>query len=204
MIYKVDHISLVESRNKWESALFQDIKYKFKEQNLLNIDVKKDLMMYNQVSHDLYFYEDENMYWPTEIILYDQVGKCTEVTIENDCVCGRYGDLDSAIEFLTMFFGKAKVKLEGELLICNIKGVLDRKDYILKLLPKDDCNVYLDSAGYGTITLFANTIKDVSKNGVFQTKYEGIVVNNNLLQICFVKCDHINIIFEFIKMEGKK
>ena len=204
MIYKVDHISFVESRDRRTKVLLKKNNYKFKEQNLLNVDTKKSLMMYNQLSHDLFFYEDENMYWPTEVILYDRVGKDTEVTIENNCVCGRYGNLDSAIDFLSLTFGKAKVKVEGNVLTCNIKGVLDRKDYILKLFPNDDCKVYLDSAGYGTIALFANTIKDIPQSGVLQTKYESITVNQNLLQVCFVKCCDINIIFEFIKMERRK
>lgn len=202
MIYKFDHISLVASREEWDGILFNDIKYKFSELNLPNADNKKRLLQYVQSSHDMYFYEDEKMYWPTEVILYDHVGEDTEVKIENNFIFGKYTDLHSALESLVSIFGKAKVVVENDILICNLKGVLDSKDYILKLLPSDNCNVYLDSAGYGVMSFFSNIIT-VNKTGVVQTKYDDIVVNGNLLKVCFVKSNYVNVIFEFITMETK-
>ncbi len=203
MIYKFDHITLVASRNRREEVLFQGINSKFKELNLPNANNKAKLMQDKQLSHDLYFYEDEKLYWTTEIILYDRVGKNTGIKIENNCVWGSYSDLHSAYDFLAIIFGKAKVTIDKDIITCNLKGVLDRKDYILKLLPNDDCDVYLDSAGYGVITLFTNTIKIKSRSDILLTEYESVGVNGKLLQICFAKSKYVNIIFEFIKMEAQ-
>lgn len=201
MIYKFDHITLVASRNSKEETLLHGFNCKFKELSLPNANNKARLMQNKQLSHDLYFYEDEKLYWTTEVILYDYVGENTGIKIENNCVWGSYSDLHFAYDFLATIFGKAKVTIDKEIITCNLKGVLDCKDYILKLLPNENCDVYLDSAGYGVITLFTNTIKIESRSDILLTEYESVGVNGKLLQICFAKSKYVNIIFEFIKKE---
>ncbi len=133
VIIKFDHISYVAPRKCKEEILDQKEGLIFQEHNLTNLEIKFELMQFPQKSHDLYFYDE---FIPTEYIFYDDVGDETTVCIEDGVVYGYYFDKEKAVDFLMGIFGR-KVEILNDAIKCNMKGVLDKKDYWLELKPCD-------------------------------------------------------------------
>ena len=78
MIIKFDHISYVESRKNKKDILQsldeKGYKYKFKEDMLINLPMKKALMEKSQKAHDIYYFE-HGVEIPIELIFYSYVIK---------------------------------------------------------------------------------------------------------------------------------
>lgn len=203
MIIKFDHITYVEERQLREE-LFDRKKintFSFIELGLRNINIKKNLMRTWQEDHDLYFCENES-YFPVEYIFYNTVGKNTNVTIKNDVIEGCYKTKEGACLFLDSIFGK-KCITNGDKIVYNMKGILDKQDFWLELIPGYSDSVYLDDKGGCTIALITSSpYKPCIQNLIF-TGYEKLIVNHRNLNICFVKSDEVNIIFELIMVERK-
>lgn len=198
MIIKFDHITYVASREQRETLTASRKGLMFQENDLANLDIKAALMQYPQEGHDLYFYDDVI---PTEYIFYDRVGKETSVSIRDGIVHGSYFDKEGAIDFLTGIFGR-KVESLDEVIRCNMKGILDRKDYWLELRP-GDCKLspFLDGKGYGTIAVITNVPFHIVPYDGECTAHDTLCVNNKLLDICFTRSDSVDVIFEIIMVE---
>lgn len=101
-----------------------------------------------QDDHDLYFYEED---YPTEYIFYDSVNKQSGINLVDNTVYAKYLNKQRAIDFLKGIFGN-KVIEENDKLVCNMKGILDKKDYILVLERTiEPMATYLDNSGYGIV-----------------------------------------------------
>lgn len=203
MVLKFDHISLIANRESKDSIMdnFKST-YKFQELNLMNVQIKKLFMKEWQNTHDLIFFDATEDQLPIEVILYDSVLDKTNVTINQNTIYGSYSNCKTAVNFLKCIFGN-KVKFENNIITCNMRGVLDKQDIHLVLSPSNDVEVFLDSAGYGAVTVFVNNCAFENSPSTLVTDFETTIVNQKALQICFAKCDAINIIFELIKMERK-
>ncbi len=198
MIIKFDHISFVCSRINKEQILKNKGEPLFKEISLKNLEIKKILMHVPQDDHDLYFYEED---YPTEYIFYDSVNEQSGIKLVDNIVYAKYLNKQRAIEFLIGIFGN-KVIEENDKIVCNMKGILDKKDYILVLERTiEPMATYLDNSGYGIVTLINNSqFSKIPIDGIC-TESEVLKVNGKELEICFTKADSTNIIFEMIKVK---
>lgn len=203
MVLKFDHVSLISSREATETIIdnFRS-EHKFQEFNLMNVQIKKMFMKKWQHNHDLIFFDATEDRLPIEVILYDTVTDKTNVTIDKYTIYGEYSNREIAIFFLNSIFSN-KVKFENDIITCNVRGVLDKQDINLVLSPSNNVEVFLDSAGYGAVTVFVNNCSVENSPNILVTEFEKTIVNHKVLQICFAKCDAINIIFELIKMERR-
>lgn len=198
MIMKFDHISYVAPRERKEELTASRKGLVFCENNLDNLAIKAALMQYPQKGHDLYFY-DETI--PTEYIFYDHVGKETSLFIRDGIVYGSYFDKKGAVDFLTGIFGR-KMEILDDVIRCNMKGVLDKKDYWLELRPGNSKNPpFLDGGGYGTIAVITNVPFHVVPYDGECTAHGMLCVNNRLLDICFTRSDSVDVIFEMVTVK---
>lgn len=197
MIIKFDHISFIGSRINKEKILKDKGEALFKEIRLKNLDIKKNLMYVPQIDHDLYFYDGN---YPTEYIFYDTVEVNSKIELIDNTVYGKYTNKQGALEFLKGIFGN-KVTEKNNILSCNMKGILDKRDYMLVLSNSDEnIDAHLDDEGYGVITLINSArFSNVPIDGIC-TDTEILEVNGKQLEICFTKSASTNIIFEMIKV----
>lgn len=196
MIIKFDHISFIASRKDREKLTKNLGEPTFVERNLPNIGIKCKLMRSEMKDHDLYFYDGG---YPTEYIFYDSTFEESRIQLIDDVVYGHYSDLKRAQSFLVDIFG-SKVFVENEKICCNMGGVLDRRDYWLVLCPEEHLQKgYLDSAGYGVVTIVMNNAYEkVPEDGVC-TEYEKLTVNGRELEIKFAQSDSTDMIFEILR-----
>lgn len=195
MIVKFDHISYVCGRLQKTNLIAEKGQPVFSEINLHNLTIKKALMAKRQSAHDLFFYDDD---LPTEYIFYDEVNEKSNICIKDNKIYGLYSDKEQAMDFLRGIFGNRVKDHDGEI-ICNMRGILDKRDYIMILQKTDDgCPAFLDDSGYGIPALIVKpAFSKIPEDGVC-TETEKIVVNGRNLKICFTKSDSTNIIFELI------
>ena len=198
MIIKFDHISYVAERSPVNGILKECGEPVFSEEGLRNPTVKNALMRYPQQDHDLYFFDKDI---PVEYILYDKIGEPGDIRVIDDRIHGKYTDIHKAAGFLESLFGKRSVNINGDQIECNMKGVIDRRDYILVLSrsEKDDITPFLDDGGYGIPALIVN--KDINDivNGTC-TEREHLEVNGKDLVLCFARSMYTNVIIEMIKV----
>ena len=169
MIVKFDHISFVESRKEKDKILRDKGVPLFVEQSLKNLSIKNELMQVVQSNHDLYFYGDD---YPTEYIFYDEVERHGNIKLEEEVLYGHYSNKKLALEFLKGIFG-SKVAEDVEAIRCNMKGILDKRDYMLILEKSDNSTeAYIDNGGYGVaelVTLYS--LKNQLMEYVRQQRY---------------------------------
>lgn len=202
MIVKFDHISYVSEKDETQSVLKEQGTPRFCETDLENIEIKKDLMSCPQDSHDLYFYDND---YPIEYIFYDRVGKQTGIRFDGNIVYGSYYDFDGSKDFLEELF-RGRVSVNGDKIVCNMKGVLDKKDYLLVLEPsKNDKPLpCVDDSGYGIPALIVSgDYRHLNKpdSGCICTEWNRLSVNGKELNICFIRSNCTNVIFEMIRPE---
>lgn len=198
MIVKFDHISYVASREQKKALTASRKGLVFQENNLENLGIKAALMQYPQKGHDLYFYDEAI---PTEYIFYDRVGKETSVFIRDGVVHGSYFNKEGAVNFLTGIFGR-KVEILDEMIRCNMKGILDKKDYWLELRPGNSKTLpFLDEEGYGAIAVITNTPFHTVPHDGECTARGTLCVNNKLLDICFTRSESMDVIFEIVMVK---
>ncbi len=198
MIIKFDHISYVAERSFADSILKKCGEPMFSETGLRNPTVKNALMRYPQHDHDLYFFDKDI---PVEYILYDKIGEPGDIRVIDDRIHGKYTDINKAAAFLESLFGKRNVAVNGDLVECNMKGVIDRRDYFLVLSKseKDDITSFLDDGGYGIPALIVNKdINDIVNGNI--TEREHLEVNGKDLVLCFARSMYTNVIIEMIKV----
>lgn len=202
MIVKFDHISYVDLRKNKRLILEEKGAPVFREELLYNLDIKKSLMRIPQDNHDLYFYEEG---YPTEYLFYDEVKKQSQIQLIDDTIYGHYFDKERAIDFLKGIFGNKVIENEG-IITCNMKGILDKRDYILIL---EKCSEVIDSrlddGGYGGggIALVSSSRFAVEPVDGLCTSAEELKVNGKNLEICFTKSASTDVIFEIIRIKGK-
>jgi len=90
----------------------------------------------------------------------------------------------------------------------NLRGILDKTDKILRIEKEDHMpnDLYLDTKGYGCITLYVNSFNNFHNGLTFGegwqiTMPQKFVVNNKELEIVFVKFKSINCFFELISLK---
>ena len=197
VIIKFDHVSFVCARSDKNKVLMNKGEPSFKEIGLKNLKIKKSLMHMAQQDHDLYFFEDG---YPTEYIFYDAVNSQSRIELVDNVLYGKYMNKQKAIDFLKGIFGE-KVTEEGDNIVCNMRGIIDKNDYMLILEKTTESIIpWLDDSGYGIVTL-VNNVRFTKKpvDGIC-TDYEVFKVNGKELEICFTKSNSTNIIFEIIKV----
>lgn len=201
MIVKFDHISFIAERGCKDSLLSGSGEPVFEEINLKNISIKEDLMRRPQPDHDLYFYDDDI---PVEYIFYDEVVEQGKIKIQDGKIYGLCNDLIIAGEYLKSLFGEKSVCTRENEIICSMKGILDKKEYILVLeSSSEDVFPYLDDGGYGVIALIVNKDYDASVDWII-TDQERVTVNSRDLDIRFMRSASTNVIFELIRVNGLK
>lgn len=199
MILKFDHLSYICERNKKKVVIQNEGEPTICEIDLPNLNIKKKLMKNPQDNHDLLYYEKD---YPIEYIFYDTIAGDTNVRFCDDIVYGVYYDLQLAYEFLQGIFGR-KVEVDNNKLVCNMRGVLDKKDYLLVLeYSSEKFESYLDDGGYGVITLISNSKINATPIEGICTEIEGTVVNGKKIDVCFLKPNSLNIIFEVIQFSN--
>lgn len=194
MIIRFDHITYVANRREKKNFKYEENEFLFVEKNLKNANNKKPLMKYDQETHDLYFYNKELM--PIEYIFYDETyRKNTNIKIDGCDIYACYSNKDLAINFLEKTFKKVETNSNNEI-VCCVSGLLDKTKYYLHLLPEKDLEAYLDQEGFGVPTLMCNSIpKDVEE---YLSDINEININGKIFDVCFLKCDYINVIFELL------
>lgn len=198
MIIKFDHISFIDERYKKEVILKKLGNPLFFELSLKNLENKKKLMRNPQDNHDLYFFD---IGYPVEYIFYDTVAKHGSIELKNNVVYGKYTSLSMAKKYLETIFGD-KIIVKNGVIECNMRGILDKQDYLLILEKSEDNNVipYVDDGGFGVIALLVNNEYSKAPEDGICTRYESLTVNNKDLEICFTRSNSVNIIFEMIKI----
>ncbi len=195
MIVKFDHISYIAKRQHKNKIIEKNGVPAFCEKMLTNLTIKKDLMRHPQDTHDLYFYHGE---MPVEYILYDEVDRHSNIIVHGNKIYGKYTALDNAKAYLEGIFGKRIIETDGTLM-CNMKGIIDKKDYCLILKYTEDADIvpFLDDGGYGVVALIVKNDFQTPTDGIC-TQREHLKVNNKDLEICFIRSNSTNIIFELI------
>ena len=195
MIIKFDHITYIAGRSDKDEILKGLGEPEFSEEKLPNLEIKKGLMRRALPDHDLYFYGKS---YPTEYIFYDETGDESGIELVGETVYGSYSDIDGAVAFLEGIFGR-KVSCEDGIITCSMKGVLDKRDYPLVLKKADDTEAFADDRGYGVAAIIVNS--DIaSPAGCICTDHETLTVNGKELDICFLKSESTDIIFELVKV----
>lgn len=192
MILKFDHISYVTDRRKKVQTLKNFGEPLFKEVNLKNIQNKFALMEFKQENHDLYFFDGEI---PTEYIFYDKVKGQSGVSVESGIIMGHYSNLEEAYNFMNELI-PGKVFCDNGILKCNLRGIIDKKDYFLHLVYNPHFfkeKLSLDTEGYGEIALM---YRGSNRNASCE---ESLIVNGKELHISFAYTKSIDIIFELIR-----
>lgn len=196
MILKFDHISYIGLRKEKDAIVKKITNPLFTENALFNLNIKKTLMKKYQEDHDLIF---DNGVYPTEYIFYDEVNNQSRISLTEGIVYGAYSNKINAVTFLRTIFGN-KVEEEDGCIKCNMKGILDKRDYLLVLDYTDSsCQSFLDDSGYGVITLVTNSIIDTIPIDGICTPTEKICVNGKEIEVCFTRSDSVNVIFEIIR-----
>lgn len=199
MIVKFDHISFIGAREEKNEILRDKGMPVFKEEALTNLATKKKLMRWQQTDHDLYFFKGD---YPVEYIFYNNVKKQDheQIRLINNTIYGHYSGKKKAIEFLKGIFGNRVVE-EDAIIKCNMKGILDKRDYNLVLEATEmPIEAYLDNSGYGVAAVIGNSeLMKISNDGVC-TKPGILKVNGKDLEIRFMSSRYTDIIFEIIRI----
>ena len=149
-------------------------------------------------THDLYFYDNNEI--PIEYIFYDNVNESNNIIIKENNIFAKSNNFEATITFLKSL-GR-KVDISDDTIVCNLKGIVDKKDIWLILTKTDkNCSAYLDDRGYGIVALLTNNFNYRFNANTLITEDEELVVNNNNMIIKFVKDPSINLFFELIKMK---
>lgn len=205
MIIKFDHISYIESRkNKKNILQFVDqkgYKYRFKEDMLVNLPMKKVLMEKAQETHDIYYFE-HGVEMPLELIFYSYVGNSSRIERDGNSIYVSGRDAPQIMNCLhEMGFRFLHWDKEKGFVRCNIKGILNQQDYWLVIdLNKERNEVFLDQQGYGCITFIVNSFKNIYRcvhTGDYLSMADDICVNNQMLKIVFYRSIKMDIYFEF-------
>lgn len=200
MIVKFDHLSFIETRNNKEEILLGRGEPTFVEDRLENLKIKGSLMRISQPNHDLIYYEAS---YPLEFIFYDEVTYQSSIVFKDEIVYGHYNNADYAKAFLEGIFGNSRIRNDKDTIICNMKGVLDKRDYYLVLEKTDELlSPYLDDYGYGVVALISNKpFSVVPKDGIC-TQTEKLIVDGKEMDICFTKSSSVDMIFEIIRIRS--
>lgn len=200
MIIKFDHISYIQSRVARQETPERHGEPSFKEEGLENPAIKKALMESWQKDHDLYYYVGS---LPVEHIFYDKVHAGESLVRDGDAFHGKYSSKSKAAAFLQSLFPNG-VSCQGDDILCNMKGVLDKRDFYL-ILHQQKGHIgrpSLDTRGYGVPAVVAKGWAGCPVEGAVVTSYEAVRVNGVDMEICFAASDAVNVIFEVIKIGG--
>lgn len=189
MIVKFDHISFTCPIGDEEKAMksFSGYNRAFCENNVVNLDIKKEFMGLDTNMHDLYMLTKEDGY-PIEITSYSQ------------CVEGKNRLHVNAEEFVIV----SKEVKETESFYENLGFALDQSVMIMKpLLDKDKIKIriepdkeledktYLDQTGWGILAFVVDNAekqkRQLEKVGVYTTPIQELVVNGKKLKIFFAE-----------------
>ncbi len=197
MIIKLDHISYVARRSEKDKIL-RGKHFAFFEEKLENAQIKRKMMSMWHFDHDIYYFDDES--FPIEYIFYDSVVRESGIILKDNTVSAYYRDAEETENFLERIF-KRTVTRNGNTLLCNMRGILDRNDYWLSLSPG---NVFgkptIDQEGFGTVALIVDSNDEYMKMGYDVTKSASIVVDGRKMDISFIRSELTNMIFEIIKV----
>lgn len=205
MIIRFDHITYVEDRNRKEELLMwkksNGWEMHFFEDSLQNIPTKKKLMKFPDETHDIYFMKKENNI-NTEVIFYNRVSVFDQIKVQNNIIHAGSNNLEETERIIKKLGGKGERR--GDTFQANLKGILDKKDYIIIFQKKENAEAWLDNQGYGCITLLIDSIEKVGarfKTDFFYSEEEELKVNSQSLNIAFVKSKSTDLIFELISVK---
>ena len=204
MIIRFDHVTYVEDRSRKEDLLIRKKingwKIYFFEEALKNIPTKKKLMKFPDETHDIYFMKKENNI-NTEVIFYNRVNVFDQIKVQDNIIYAGSNNLEETEQVIKKLGGKGE--RSGDTFRGNLKGILDKKDYIIIFQKKKNTEAWLDNQGYGCITLLVDSIEKVGarfKTDFFYSVEEELKVNSQFLNIAFVKSKSTDLIFELISV----
>lgn len=191
MLIKFDHLTYVT--NKRDYANVHDwlnghgYQLVFAEKNLVNITPKKPFMRYPTATHDLYYYES-NVGVPIEVVSYNKVFRCTNHFIydfERKDLKVPVTDPDLVMKCLKILGAKL---IDDERV--SLSGLLDRKQIVATIVPKQETDIYLDSEGFRCPTLIVDSYEkirnDICLSGGECSSVADLKVNGRNLRIFFV------------------
>lgn len=202
MIYKLDHIAFVISKNearndsKLHDCMFSEIGLKNPE--------GKNRFLKNAGNNDanLYFISgNPNI----EYIAYDEIEEENPLCYKNGFFEGSYTEKIAAKLELEALGFVVSIKEDEGLLMAKCRGFLDKMPFELKLKKTDNVSdIYLDCKGWNCPCFLVDSVKkmiDKMKADFYQISgLDSVTVNGKEMDMLFLKPNHINIIFEFISI----
>lgn len=175
----------------------------FFEEDLKNIPTKKKLMKFPEETHDIYFFRKENNI-NTEVIFYNRVNVSGQIKIQDNIIYAGSNNLEETEQVIKKIGGTGE--MSGNIFRGGVKGILDKKDYIIIFEKKRNTEAWLDNRGYGCITLLVDSIEKVGarfKEDFYYSEKEKLKVNSRFLNIAFVKSKSTDLIFELISAKNQ-
>lgn len=203
MIIKIDHITQVVNRDNVEEvmqSLEEQAGYiaKFKEYELKNIEVKKNIMRNSTDLHDMFFMEKPNTI-PIEVITYFQTEQGYPYVIKGNEIDIRVKNVAEA-GMLLKIMGAKEIESDTRY---NVRGIFDKSDIYVNIIRSEQlCKRYLDDEGIGCLTVLVDSVDKLknqfTESNIVCTEIGQIEVAGKLLNIMFASTSHNEFIVEFI------
>ncbi|MGE5473220.1 MAG: VOC family protein [Ignavibacteriales bacterium] len=198
MIIKIDHIAVLSVNPKREKKLMDDMGFNlsFKEEDIYNPEIKKDLMQNFWPKQSLYLYTKAGSI-SFEYIYYSgkegKKGYIEPVIKENRVkeLILKTKDLKKSAEFWNCFGFRTNFQDSNEIKM-EFKSMFDKEIYSLKILldSNKEQQHFLDDAGFNCVAFVSNSaLKEKEKligKGYSITNIEDIEVNEKMLKVFFV------------------
>lgn len=203
MILKFDHISYSCTKECANNVLFETYNEVFCEEELINLQIKKELLKYESKYHAIKMLNSNGNY-PIEITSYPN---CNQNGRKYEVVGGEIVVYTPAPE-KTIHYMKAIGFKQVEDDLLQLKPMLDAGPVILRIVYDKIVPLkwYLDYEGFGSLAFVVDNAvkhkKKLEENGIYVTDIQQLCVNGKNLNIFFSNSESGEII-EFISVEKK-
>ena len=189
MIVKFDHISFTCFLGDEEAAMkeFAGYEQAFCENNVVNLDIKKDFLELDSHMHDLYMLTKEGGY-PIEITSYNQ---CTEGKNRLHVSGGEFVIKSKDVKETEDFYANLGFVMEQQ--VMRMKPFLDKDAVTIRIEQDGDLSdkTYLDQKGWGILAFVTDNAerqkRQLDKAGVYTTSVQELPVNGKKLKIFFAE-----------------
>lgn len=201
MIVKLDHIAYSCLREEIDIVCdrFQGYHQVFREQDLPNPEIKRQLMQKWSAVHDIVLLNKTSEF-PVEITAYDTISHGSKYELSADHVIVN----TSSIGASSFFYNTIGFKQKNSMEMC-FRSLMDEKAVVIRYNEtQKSVSTYLDTDGYSCIAFWTNSAdkekKRLEKRGVNTTGIVDLCVNKKNLSVFFAYNEYGDIC-EFISLK---
>ena len=195
MIIKIDHIAFNGQNFDENISFFTQKGYSLiiKEEELENIQIKKDYLENFHKKHNLALLEKPNSF-SIEVLTHHSTTNQNgyiEPIFEADGTMDKIEISSNDIKQSKMFWSNLGFKETETPEEMSFFSILDRKNYLIKLKKSENKHHFLDDEGYNCIAFITNSAEkerqNLIKKGFAPSNIEKLCVNNNNMKIFFIQ-----------------